>query len=415
MASICDGCQTASDVVAKKTVFFELLKKNDILEDDYQDYFLPENHKYNISDQSTIDKITNSLGKGDISEHLKFLNYVSIHRRDANNHNFENIGYILLSGNTTTQKIAWHDEIKKKGSVPLVTNLSFLTNKFWFKLNKGFGPNSYPKSFDVITKAQIILSSQLNDSVSLQYDILQEKFNKEELTEEQAVATIANLRKQSMKPEDIVEDNISNVLNSISEDKIEKYILEQEHFKNEAQRESQENTELKENLIQKEKKLKEYEKSQTALSYQVIETKETLLQERQNSIEILENQKRPIDIEITKTFRFFKMKFLGAIVLFYALAYFLIWKYGWNELEQWTWIISVTLPVIVSAIYMLVEENTINPLELLKSKKLKIQEQKYNQFNFDISLLNKLKSEKNNLRNEIDELKSQHPIMAKKS
>ncbi len=49
MASICNGCQTASDVVSKKTKFFKLLKDNNIYEDDYQDYFLQENHKYNIS------------------------------------------------------------------------------------------------------------------------------------------------------------------------------------------------------------------------------------------------------------------------------------------------------------------------------------------------------------------------------
>lgn len=89
-------------------------------------------------------------------------------------------------------------------------------------------------------------------------------------------------------------------------------------------------------------------------------------------------------------------------------------KYSWSKIEPWTWIIGVTLPVVPSAIYMLVKEKTINPLELLRSKKLKIQEKKYSQFNFDISLLDKLKLEKNNLRDEIDELKSQYPTIAKK-
>jgi hypothetical protein len=406
MASICNGCKTASDVVAKKTAFFELLKKNDIIEDDYTDYFIPSNHKYNISDQTTIDKVAKSLDKKDISEHLRFLNFIRIHRADSISNNFENIGYILLSGNTLTQKVAWHDEIKKNGIVPLVTNLKFITNKFWFKLNKGFGKNNYPKSFDIITKAQIVLSSQLNASVGLQYSILQEKFKNEELTEEEAVATIANLRKQSKKPEEIDENNLSNVLDSISEDKIEKYILEQEHFKSEALRESQANAELREDIVQKQKKLDEYKKSQLELSSKIIETKEALLSEKNSSIDILQKQKKPIDIEITNKFRIFKWKIFSTIIISYVIAYFLIWKYGWNELEQWTWIISVSLPIIIAAIYMLFKESTLNPIKLLKSKKHRIQIKKYNQFNFDILLLKKLKIEVNDIRDEIVEIKA---------
>lgn len=160
-----------------------------------------------------------------------------------------------------------------------------------------------------------------------------------------------------------------------------------------------ENNELKENLKQHEEKLKEFEKSQAALSSQVSKTKESLLQEKQNCIHILENQKRAIDIETTKAYRFFKIKILGIIVLSYALAFLLVLKFGWSKLELWTWIIGATLPVIISAIYMLVEEKTINPIELLKSKKMKITEKKYNQFDFDISLFKKLKSEMDNLKN----------------
>lgn len=226
MSSIVNGCHSASDIVVKRTLFFDLLEKNEIFEDDYSDYYLPENHKFNISENSTIESISKSLNINDIEDHLTFLNYINIHRGDAKNNNFENIGYILLSGNSITQRVGWHDEIKKYGNVPLVTNLTFLTNKLWFKLNKGFGPSNYPKSFDVITKAQIILSTQLNDSVRIQYESLQKKFSNDDLTEKQAVSIIGNLRAKTLKPEDIGKDNLPNVLMSISEKKIELYIHE---------------------------------------------------------------------------------------------------------------------------------------------------------------------------------------------
>lgn len=403
MSTIIEGCKDPSDVMDKKSDFFLLLKTNGIIEDELTNYFDKSKYKHNIVDQNTIEAVSNEYGF-DIIEYLHHLNYIHIHRKEANENNFYNIGYIFLTGNSRTIKVAWHKLIKPAGVVPLATTLYWITNKFWFKLNKGFGNGAIPKSFDVITKAQIILSSVLKESVGEKYDELQTQFKDGNITEEQAKARIVNLRNQARKPEDIAPEDISSILDIMSEDSLEKFIQEQEYFKNKVEKQVEENIILKRSLTQKEKDLEKYEKDKTGLAFQVIETKEKLLQEKQNSIEILENQYKPIDIEITKTFWLFKIKILGIIVFSYALSYFLIWKYGWDKLNKWIWIISVTFPVMLSAIYMLVQEKTINPLELLKRKKLKIQGQKYSQFNFDFSLLKKLKLEKNNLRNEIDKL-----------
>ncbi len=357
-------------------------------------------------DPDTIEKIEKSLDRENISDNLRFLNFISIHRGDMIRNNFENIGFILLSGNTLTQKIGWHKEIKKKGNVPLVTNLRFLTTKLWFKLNKGFGANNFPNSFDIITKAQIVLSSQLNASVGIQFEVLQEKYKKEELSEEEAIATIVNLRKQAKKPEDIVEDDISNVLDLITEDKIERYISEQEHFKNEARKEAEKNIRLKKEITQKQNKIDEYEKSKKVLSSKIIETKEAVLKEKLKSIEIIENHKSSIDRKINITFLMFRIRILGLLLLSYGVAYFLIWKYGWNYFEQWTWIISVSIPLILSVAYLLLKEKTLNPVALLRHKKNTIKIKKYNHYKININLLNELKSEVELLKEEINELKS---------
>lgn len=212
MASIVNGCKTPSDIIEKKALFYDLLKTNGITEDTYTEYYSAKNHKFNIEDQSIIESLQSSIVTDyDIRENLKFLNYVNILRQGASDRNFENIGYILLSGNATTIQLAWHDLIKPNGNVPLATTLTFLTNKLWFKLGKGFGKNNYPKTFDIITKAQIVLSTQVNDSISYKYDSLQEKLKKGELNEKQALATIVELRRESKKPEDIKADDLEPV------------------------------------------------------------------------------------------------------------------------------------------------------------------------------------------------------------
>jgi len=259
MTSILKGCSSPSDIIMKKTKFYNLLRANGILEDDYSNYFAEYNYKYNIIDQQIIKNVSESLGIEDITDYLRFLNFISIHRKEANCNNFDNVGFILLTGNTNTLRVAWDEKIKKQGNVPLATDLNFLTNKFWFKLNKGFGTNSYPKSFDIITKAQIVLSTHLNKSVSQQFDDLQLKFKNKEITEEEVVATIAALRTQARKPEEIKEDEISDILGTISETSIEKYLQEQSLLKDKAKKQEEENIKLKEEIIKKNIQIQEQE------------------------------------------------------------------------------------------------------------------------------------------------------------
>lgn len=132
-----------------------------------------------------------------------------------------------------------------------------------------------------------------------------------------------------------------------------------------------------------------------------------LLQEKQKSIEILESQRRNIDIEIAQDFSSFKRINILVILLIYLLNYYLIMKFGWDKSEQWIWIIYTAFSVIGSALYVIIKEKTINPLEMLKQKKFKIQNDKYKKYNFDTSLLETIKQEIKNLRNEIDKINNE--------
>lgn len=388
MRSIINGCGTKADVLEKKAKFFQLLEKNGILEDTYDSYAKEENHKHNIIEKELVDKIQIQQAE-EIYENVKFLNYVSIQRKDRLAINFENIGFILLTGNSKTLKSANNSEILiDKNSIPLAIDLSFITNKFWFILNKGFGDNNFPKTFDVITKAQMVLSSQLNKSVGKKYDELQQKLKSGELTEDDAKATIIELRKEIKKPEEINSKNADSLLDCLSESNLERYIKEHEHLKI---------------------KVELREKENICLRSQIIEKEEKLLSEKRESLAKFEESKEIIDLEIKKAFNFLKLKVFGGYFVLYFIGCLYIYFYGWDKFEKWTWIIGLFVLSFVPLLYFLATEKTLNISDFLKKQRIKIQEEKYRYYKLDFSLSAKLQDEigqiEKNIRESLTEIK----------
>lgn len=393
MVSIVNGCKTPSDIVEKRSDFFLLLKGNGIQEDESQDYYNPSNFKYNVINQDILDKVSNEIGE-DAEPYLKFLNYISIFRNQSSEANFENIGHILLTGNTTTLKVAWNELVKDTGSIPLATHLSFLTNKFWFKLNKGFGKRLLPKSFDVITKAQVVLSKVLNDSVGDKFQDLKTQFKEGKITEEQARARIINLRNQVRKPEDIKSDVIKDVLSVITEDSLDKFIQEQSFLKVKAEKQEEENLKL---LLELE--------TRKDVEIKYIEAKEQLLIEKNVLRDTLERQLIPIDNRVSKKYRNFKVCFGLLIFVYYSAVISSIAYFKWEQMEQYTFIIGFTLALIPIG-YILVNEQSLNLKQYLTNQKSRIQIKTYKEFDFDITHLNNIKAEINDLENEVKSLKA---------
>ncbi len=294
MTSIINGCRTPAEVIEKKMGLYTLLSTNSIFKDDYSNYYSENNHQYNIEDKGLLKEIGERTGIEDVASSLRFLNYINILRKGISNRGFENAGFMLLTETTHTLVIAWDEALKLNGSVPLASNLSFLTNKFWFKLNKGFGGTEHPKSFDIVTKAQIVLSAQLNDSVADKYEELQVKYKSGTLTEEQAAATIAELRRQARKPEDINEADVDEVLLSIEESSIENYLKEQQLFKDRFTSVEQENRKLNEKILEYEVEQKKREADYQASIKEKEEETRRKEEELENyrAIEVSKSQKR---------------------------------------------------------------------------------------------------------------------------
>ncbi len=406
MVSVAEGCSDASDVNEKKTEFFELLKRNVITEESGPNVAERKNHEYNIIDSKTIESLSKEF-EDDVTENIKILNYIGILRSNCNLNNFYNISYILLTGNSRTTTIAWHPSIKDEGNVPLATNLYWLTNKFWFKLNKGFGVNSFPKSLEITTKALTTLSSILNESIGNKFDELKIQFSKGEITEEQAKSRLVNLRSQSRNPENIKQDEIKSILSTISEDSLERFIREQEISKSHAIKKQQENLELKAELERKkaeiELKDKEKMKAEEQLKSTSNSSRNMLLDEKKKRMKMLEDQKQSFELTINHKLRIHKAVIATGVICYYLFTFFLIYKYSWETMEQYTYIINTVVPIIIFFLYSLIFENHINIVNYLPMKREKIKEQVYRQSKFDIKKIESLENEIIDLERKIKE------------
>ena len=286
----------------------------------------------------------------------------------------------MLTGKYKTIQVAWHDDIRRISNVPLATTLDFLTNKFWYKLNKGFGNSNYPKSFDVISRAQILLSSQLNDSVVRKFDELQHQFKQGKLTETQAIATIVELRKLTKKPEEIGFEDVESILETLTEGSIERYLQEQEYLRAKAAREAEENEKLKLHIALKELEMQSKESEnlkqsqqnrglEYSINHNTIEFKEKLLEENVLSKRDLENHKAPIDKLAEKDFNWFRNVLCISAVTYYLVIFYLIYKLIWNVMEPLTYVLG-SLPILLSILYLIVFEKNFSPIQQCPVRKL---------------------------------------------
>lgn len=279
MKSILDGCSNPSDIVTKRIKFESDLNSMGIHLKEFKNsiYDHPE---YVVEDESIMNELkTASENKGKyFDENLcrqffKIFTKINYFRGGESKINFEKIGHIFITGNRFALYLAHQSKVKfEADDIPFAKDIDYITNKFWFKLKKGFSDkSSLPKSFDVVTKAQIILSSQLNQTVHQEYKKIQEQVKNGTLTKESAIEISYHLREKPNKPEEISIDNIDNSLEFLNNDSyFEDLIREKEKKEQVFQQTLRKNKEL-------EKELQKRDTEKTRL--------ETLEQENKKNIE----------------------------------------------------------------------------------------------------------------------------------
>lgn len=230
MVSITNGCNSGSDVLAKKADFLNSLRKLKIEIEDNKNYY--EDPTFNIESQESIntlkEKFNHIENEGVYAEILKIFTKINCIRKGQSKCGIDRVSAIFMTENWLTQRVAFSDVAYcGDGCVPFATNIEFLTERMWFKLNKGFGDNSnVPASFDVITKAKLVLSSQVNNRVSETFNNLKKKYDRGEINEESTAILIAQLRKKSSYPEDFSDEIIDDSLEFMDDNFIESMLRE---------------------------------------------------------------------------------------------------------------------------------------------------------------------------------------------
>lgn len=399
MSTIVQGCESKSDVVSKKCAFFDLLKNNRIDEEDGDSYF-KKNSAYNIYYEENLNHLSNDFPERNIDWSLKLLNYISMIRKGVMS-GFEKSRCILLTGNSTTISIANHNLIKQNGNVPLAITLDYITNKLWFKLNKGFGNNVYPKTFDIVTKAQIVLSSQIAGSVSQEFEKIKKEISSNEKPESIIIAELAELKTRVKKPEDIKEESLDEILDTISCADTEKYLRERDMERKEAMEQKEAKVKIESEKLRLEQEKEENErKNQEIIKKQNDENtflKERLLKQLDEQIIEIKENKEKADAKVEKHIKGIKWIPWSIVIGFVVLMLFCTYKYGWDKMEFIAWVISGLVSSIPYLFFAIVGKS-INPQKIIEVKcKNKYRHRIYKEYHVDLSKLRSLEEEKNNL------------------
>ncbi|MDD3945359.1 MAG: hypothetical protein PHS38_11675 [Bacteroidales bacterium] len=226
MIEICKGCASVCDLIRKKTEFETDLKSKGILQQAELDYYIrPE---YVVESSELIEKYKKVFVEDDVCQILQSFTKINYLRKGLNRTSFEKCKHIILTGKNASLRLSKDLEIKNDAKdIPFSTDIYFITNRLWFKLNKGLSKHEKPLStLDIVVKAQVVLSSQISKSVRKRYDDLSADSKSGKLTTNIAREYYHNLRDQSKKPEEINNQNVHESIEIIFEEDLESYLRE---------------------------------------------------------------------------------------------------------------------------------------------------------------------------------------------
>lgn len=220
MENILKNCISPSDVLMKKSKFYNLLSQYNIKEDSYDKYWAEENEAYNLIDHNIYEQLKQDkslLDKQDECEKLlEQLNKVSILRKGNTSKAFNQCRILFVSDNKTTfllqNKLASNEK-----QYFLATSLDSVINNLWFSLNKGFSDKSkLPTLFDVAIKAKLAISHQLSQKIKQDYSFVRERYS--DFSEEDLTKGYLVLKEETQKTENLNFNNENDILDFLSTD-----------------------------------------------------------------------------------------------------------------------------------------------------------------------------------------------------
>lgn len=221
MKTILNKCRTASEVVSMQVDFWNIIKEKQIKL--YPDNYNEERNKeYNIAYKENIEEVERDLAisDDDAYKHLCVISFINRLRNGYINKNIDLSRYIYVTGKNARLSVA--KKFKEKDGCVAVTSLDWLTNIFWYRLNKGVLNEKFPLSFNAVTKAKILFAANNDDQIAKYYDDFIQKAHN--VTEEQNSAYIYELKKSVKSVDEINFENINEIQDTfLSQETFEAY------------------------------------------------------------------------------------------------------------------------------------------------------------------------------------------------
>jgi cell division protein FtsB len=367
MRAIVNGCHTPSDIAYKKLEFEKLLQTHGITFDGEkaEGYYSAPDWSLNIESDDMIDKFEKALQKvprQDIANSLISLSHIYVLRKGKLDKHFEKSRYILLTDNYVTRYIAWDDSVKQLSGNVLCTDLYYFTDRLWCRLGKSFGLNKSPKAYDVISKAQIILSSHINKHLTESYEIILRKYRSKEITQDQMVDLMAQFKTRVMSPEDIqAESNVDAAIAAISSHNIDAYIQENIRKTNDNQKVLAQYEDLK-------RKLAEAQKTQNAERERAdnLEADKLANVQWEHEIEAYKEERSKKVHGFVKTeCKFFELQ-IFLLILFIGVSYLVSQPYS-DDLD-WYWKVSIYVGSMFISQIVAIIRPLLYPAESIKKE-----------------------------------------------
>ena len=398
MNSIIEGCQAPYDIAAKKSDFFRKLNVSKIVMDDYHDYYEKRNHDYNLEGKEGMDEYVSENIKGE--NYLRLISHINVRRKGYFAKRIQDIKYLLISENHAIQDIA-HTINKSQGhgdyTIPHAMGLAKITNKLWVQLSKGLGHNEFPVTFQVITKAQIVLSKLINNSVAKKY----EELTRSSDDQDTMLARYLDLRQEVRKPEEILENDSDEILDKITHDNIISFKQKSEIKKLEMQKLKEENDGLNLELGSKNEEV-------VSLKSNIKNMQSENKQDRYNSLktsyEILLRLKKIRDSEVKKRINVVKSIMISVVVILSIVVFSLIIKFGWAKSEPYLYFLTL-VPSVFAYGYMVCTERKFSFSAIIASRKSKIINKTNTECGFSEEEFNAISKEKKQIENDLNEVK----------
>jgi hypothetical protein len=295
MVSILKGCKRIDDVKEKQAKFYVTLKQKNIEIQEYSfDRIKPD---YNIVDDNLIKELkkesdTNhkSFDEDGCLRCLQIFSKINSQRKGVNNVSLEKVKYIYVTEKSLALYLGHSNKVKFNDTdISFAKDIDYVITKFWFKLNKGFGRNTtLPKSLDVLTRARLVISSHINNSLSEKYDELNKKIKDGSLTQEEAIVLYNQYKETPSLPENINSTNIDDTFAFLYDDDfIENHLREK--AKQEQTRQEQE---VKFQKTESENLIIKAENEEIKFENQSLKEKNLYYEQKEKEREEITNKKR---------------------------------------------------------------------------------------------------------------------------